>query len=111
MHAVTLCNRGMECGSIKCALTISGMETKEAQDAQIIFTHTLNSITDKAHMAAFNIGVELGQLVIVLPTATLLWWLWRRSPPTAARTVLLGSVTVVLAGATGRAGRGWDTFT
>ena len=60
-------------------------------------------------LAAFNIGVELGQLVIVLPTATLLWWLWRRSPPTAARTVLLGSVTVVLAGAFWFVQRVWFT--
>lgn len=50
-------------------------------------------------LAAFNIGVELGQLVIVLPTALVLWWLWRRSPASAARVVQLGSLAVMLAGA------------
>ena len=60
-------------------------------------------------LAAFNIGVELGQLIIVLPTATLLWWLWRRSPSAAARTVLLGSVAVVLAGAFWFVQRVWFT--
>lgn len=50
-------------------------------------------------LAAFNIGVELGQLVIVLPTALVLWWLWKRSPVAAARTVMVGSLAVVAAGA------------
>lgn len=49
-------------------------------------------------LAAFNIGVEIGQLLIVLPTATLLWWLWRISPRSAERSVLAGSVVVVAAG-------------
>jgi len=43
--------------------------------------------------------VELGQLVIVLPTALILWWLWRRSPTAARRVVSLGSLLVVAAGA------------
>jgi hydrogenase/urease accessory protein HupE len=49
-------------------------------------------------LAAFNAGVEVGQLLIVLPTATLLWWLWRYSPRGAARTVFTGSLVVIAAG-------------
>ncbi len=60
-------------------------------------------------LAAFNIGVELGQLIIVLPTALVLWWLWRRSPVTAARAVWLGSVAVVAAGAWWFIQRVWFT--
>jgi len=49
-------------------------------------------------LAAFNLGVELGQLVIVLAAAPLLWVLRRFAPPMAARatlSVLAGAIIVV----------------
>lgn len=50
-------------------------------------------------LAAFNIGVELGQLVIVLLVAGALWGLRRYSAALAERCVLLGSGVVIAAGA------------
>ncbi len=51
-------------------------------------------------LAAFNIGVELGQLAIVLAAAPLLLALDRYAPPRAQRWVLTGAAAiVVIAGA------------
>lgn len=47
----------------------------------------------------FNVGVELGQLVIVLPCALALAALRRSHALAAARVAMIGSVVVVLAGA------------
>jgi len=47
----------------------------------------------------FNAGVELGQLVIVVPCALALGLLRRARPMAAARVAMIGSVVVVLAGA------------
>lgn len=47
----------------------------------------------------FNVGVELGQLVVVVPVALALAALRRRSAVAAARVAMVGSVVVVLAGA------------
>jgi hypothetical protein len=49
-------------------------------------------------LAAFNVGVELGQLLVVLPVAALLWWLWHGNPRVAARTAAAGSLAVAAAG-------------
>lgn len=50
-------------------------------------------------LAAFNIGVEFGQLIIVLVIASALWGLRRYSALLANRCVLAGSLAVVTAGA------------
>ena len=50
-------------------------------------------------LAAFNIGVELGQLVIVFLVAGALWGVRRYSARLAERCVLAGSVLVIAAGA------------
>jgi HupE / UreJ protein len=47
----------------------------------------------------FNVGVELGQLAIVVPCAVALAALRRSSALAAARVAMIGSVVVVLAGA------------
>lgn len=47
----------------------------------------------------FNVGVELGQLVVVVPVALALAALRRRSAVAATRVAMVGSVVVVLAGA------------
>lgn len=47
----------------------------------------------------FNLGVELGQLAVVLPCAVLMATVRRRSAVAAARVAMVGSVVVVLAGA------------
>ncbi|MEO8679829.1 MAG: HupE/UreJ family protein [Vicinamibacterales bacterium] len=47
---------------------------------------------------SFNLGVEIGQLFIVVIVAGALAWLRRRSPPWASRAAAGGSVGVVLAG-------------
>lgn len=49
-------------------------------------------------LASFNAGVELGQLLIVLPVAALLALLRRRSELAMHRVVWSGSVVVMLAG-------------
>jgi hydrogenase/urease accessory protein HupE len=49
-------------------------------------------------LAAFNVGVEIGQLVIVLILAASLALLRRRSPTFAHRFALFGSIIVVCAG-------------
>lgn len=46
----------------------------------------------------FNIGVEIGQLAIVIPLALLLGLLWRRNPKLARQLATVGSVAVVAAG-------------
>ena len=46
----------------------------------------------------FNLGVELGQLAVVIPLALALGWLWRRHPKRARQLATAGSVAVVLAG-------------
>ena len=50
-------------------------------------------------LAAFNIGVEIGQLVIVIPVALALAWLRPRAPVATKRIVIGGSLAVILAGA------------
>jgi hydrogenase/urease accessory protein HupE len=49
-------------------------------------------------LAAFNIGVELGQLAIVLVAAAALVVLRRHHPAAAERVVLIGSFVVIVAG-------------
>jgi hydrogenase/urease accessory protein HupE len=46
----------------------------------------------------FNLGVELGQLALVLPLALALAWLRRQRPEVARRIAVIGSVVVALAG-------------
>jgi len=48
---------------------------------------------------SFNVGVEIGQMCIVLAVAPLLSLLRRRSPLVGHRVVMAGSVGVILAGA------------
>ena len=48
---------------------------------------------------SFNLGVEIGQAVIVLIVASLLAFLRARSPARAGQLVSAGSVVVMLAGA------------
>lgn len=46
----------------------------------------------------FNMGVELGQLAVVVPLAAALGWLWKRHPAQARQLATAGSVAVILAG-------------
>jgi hypothetical protein len=46
----------------------------------------------------FNLGVEVGQLAVVIPLALALGWLWRRHPARARQLATAGSVAVVLLG-------------
>ena len=48
---------------------------------------------------AFNVGVEIGQLVFVVLVASLLVWIRSRSEAAARRLVFAGSIFVMLAGA------------
>ena len=50
-------------------------------------------------LLAFNIGVEIGQLAIVVPAALALAWLRERAPIVTKRIVIGGSLAVILAGA------------
>ena len=50
-------------------------------------------------LLAFNIGVEIGQLAIVIPVALALAWLRVRAPLATKRIVIGGSLAVILAGA------------
>ena len=50
-------------------------------------------------LLGFNLGVEIGQLLIVLPLAAALLWLRRRHPRLAGRIAVAGSLAVTLAGA------------
>ncbi|GAA5053166.1 HupE/UreJ family protein [Erythrobacter westpacificensis] len=50
-------------------------------------------------LLAFNIGVEIGQLAIVVPFALALAWLRKRALQVTKRIVIGGSLAVVLAGA------------
>lgn len=50
-------------------------------------------------LLAFNIGVEIGQLAIVIPAALLLAWMRKRAALVTKRIVLGGSLAVMLAGA------------
>ncbi len=52
-----------------------------------------------ASLAAFNIGVEVGQVTIVLLATPILWALHKYAPPLLTRRVLMGasSVTVMIA--------------
>jgi hydrogenase/urease accessory protein HupE len=47
----------------------------------------------------FNLGVELGQLALVLPLALALAWIRRQRPEAARRIAVIGSAVVALAGA------------
>ncbi|OYX66004.1 MAG: hypothetical protein B7Y88_06000 [Sphingomonadales bacterium 32-64-17] len=49
-------------------------------------------------LAGFNVGVELGQLAIVVPVALALGWLRGRSPNVANRIAVGGSLAVIAAG-------------
>ena len=51
-------------------------------------------------LAGFNLGVEIGQAVIVVAVAPLLAWLARRSPRVHARVVTVLAAIIALAGAT-----------
>jgi hypothetical protein len=48
---------------------------------------------------AFNVGVEIGQLVFVVLVASLLIWIRSRSETAGRRLVFAGSLIVMLAGA------------
>ena len=48
---------------------------------------------------SFNLGVEIGQMCIVLAAAPLLAWIGRRSLPLRRRVVTVGALGVILAGA------------
>lgn len=48
---------------------------------------------------SFNVGVELGQLAVVVPTALVLWRIRRWSPAWGRRVATAGSVIVIGAGA------------
>jgi hypothetical protein len=48
---------------------------------------------------SFNLGVEIGQLLVVLVVASALAAVRARSPATGERLVLVGSVAVMVAGA------------
>jgi hypothetical protein len=50
-------------------------------------------------LAAFNIGVECGQVAIVLCAAPLLFWLARKSKPAHYKFVIAGSCVIGTAGA------------
>ena len=50
-------------------------------------------------LAAFNLGVEIGQLAIVSVVVVLLAAVRRWSEPLAERIVVVGSVAVILTGA------------
>ena len=49
-------------------------------------------------LAGFNLGVEIGQLAVVVPCAVALAALRAARPRTASRVAMIGSVVVVLAG-------------
>lgn len=49
-------------------------------------------------LLSFNIGVELGQLAIVIVVASVLRFIWQRKPEMAKRVAQAGSVIVILAG-------------
>ena len=49
-------------------------------------------------LAGFNLGVELGQAVLVLAVAPALAWLARRSEPVHRRLVTVSAVSIALAG-------------
>ena len=49
-------------------------------------------------LLGFNLGVEAGQLAVVVPLALALGWLWRRHPARARQLATAGSVAVILAG-------------
>ena len=46
----------------------------------------------------FNLGVELGQLAVVLPLALVLGWLWRTHPKLARPVATAGSIVVIAGG-------------
>ncbi|MGX7895773.1 HupE/UreJ family protein [Tsuneonella sp. HG222] len=46
----------------------------------------------------FNLGVELGQLAVVIPLTLALGWLWRTRPRAARQIATLGSVAVIAGG-------------
>lgn len=50
-------------------------------------------------LGAFNTGVEIGQLLIVLPLSGTLLWLSRHNARLAGQTAIAGSVVVIAAGA------------
>ena len=47
---------------------------------------------------SFNVGVEIGQLLVVVPLALLLRYIWKRNAFIAKRIAMAGSVVVVAAG-------------
>jgi len=59
-------------------------------------------------LLGFNLGVELGQLAIVIPVALLLAAIRRRSAVVANRIAVVGSLAVVLAGAYWFVDRVWN---
>jgi hydrogenase/urease accessory protein HupE len=50
-------------------------------------------------LLSFNIGVEIGQLLIVMAVASLLAWIRSRSESVGRQLVLVGSIVVIVAGA------------
>jgi len=47
---------------------------------------------------SFNVGVEIGQLCVVVPLALLLRYIWKKNPVAARRLAVAGSVVVIAAG-------------
>lgn len=47
---------------------------------------------------SFNVGVEIGQLCVVVPLALLLRYIWKKNPVVARRLAVAGSVVVIAAG-------------
>jgi hydrogenase/urease accessory protein HupE len=47
---------------------------------------------------SFNVGVEIGQLCVVVPLALLLRYIWKNNPFIAKRIAVAGSVVVIAAG-------------
>jgi len=47
---------------------------------------------------SFNVGVEIGQLLVVVPLALLLRYIWKKNPFIAKRLAMAGSVVVIAAG-------------
>ena len=47
---------------------------------------------------SFNVGVEIGQLLVVVPLALLLRYIWKRNDFIAKRIAIAGSVVVIAAG-------------
>ena len=62
-ESFALADRRVETGTVERSLAIGSMETKEAQDAQIIFADALSRIADEAHAPRFEIGQSANRIM------------------------------------------------